>query len=301
MPVPDFAIVGAPKCGTTALYHYLEQHPRIFMPAIKEPHFFGRDIPAHHRKATTADDYTALFDEAGAGQLCGEASAATMYSATALRELYDWNPDIKAMAMIRNPVDLFLSFHNQSLRRLNEHHEDPETAWRAQVARARGEDIPPLNPSPEFLQYRDFCSVGRQLQRFVDTIPPDQRLVILYDDFATDTQRVFEHVLAFLELAPAGGEIDFAPRNTSKQRRFAFVEHWLKTYPGPLRHVRRVLKPGLDKLGIAPGRLIRRLNEKPAQPAQISPEFRQELIAAFTPEIETVERLTGCDLAHWYQ
>ena len=46
MPVsgyPDFYIVGAAKCGTTALYEYLSGHPSVFMPKLKEPHFFAHD------------------------------------------------------------------------------------------------------------------------------------------------------------------------------------------------------------------------------------------------------------------
>ncbi len=39
--VPDFFIVGHPKCGTTALYEMLRRHPQIFMPDIKEPWFFA--------------------------------------------------------------------------------------------------------------------------------------------------------------------------------------------------------------------------------------------------------------------
>nr|MBA3587010.1 sulfotransferase [Chloroflexota bacterium] len=42
--LPDFFIVGAPKCGTTALYDYLAPHPDVFMPFHKEPLYFGSDI-----------------------------------------------------------------------------------------------------------------------------------------------------------------------------------------------------------------------------------------------------------------
>ena len=41
---PNLFIIGAPKCGTTFLYYYLRQHPDIFFPSFKEPHFFGSDL-----------------------------------------------------------------------------------------------------------------------------------------------------------------------------------------------------------------------------------------------------------------
>ena len=43
--LPDFLVIGAPKCGTTSLCHLLGKHPQVFMPEVKEPHFFGRNDP----------------------------------------------------------------------------------------------------------------------------------------------------------------------------------------------------------------------------------------------------------------
>ena len=50
MRKPNFFIVGAPKSGTTSLFHYLDQHPDIYIPSIKEPRFIADDILA------TSDD-----------------------------------------------------------------------------------------------------------------------------------------------------------------------------------------------------------------------------------------------------
>ena len=55
---PNFFIVGAPKCGTTALYEYLRPHPNIFMPKVKEPHFFATDLGTVSPAVKTLDDYT---------------------------------------------------------------------------------------------------------------------------------------------------------------------------------------------------------------------------------------------------
>ena len=37
----DFFIVGAPKAGTTSLYHYLNEHLQIEMSSQKEPDYFS--------------------------------------------------------------------------------------------------------------------------------------------------------------------------------------------------------------------------------------------------------------------
>ena len=71
---PNFFIVGAPKCGTTALYAYLRQHPDIFMPETKEPNFFGHDIERRRSQRLTEEEYLALFRLAGDARRVGEAS-----------------------------------------------------------------------------------------------------------------------------------------------------------------------------------------------------------------------------------
>src|SRR5947207_15809984 len=79
--VPDFFIVGHEKCGTTALYMTLREHPQIFMPDLKEPRFFAPELRSRFRdRATeevkrlhTLDGYLSLFEGAGPQQLAGEA------------------------------------------------------------------------------------------------------------------------------------------------------------------------------------------------------------------------------------
>ena len=61
---PDFFIVGAPKCGTTSMYHYLRQHDQIFMPDYKEPHYFGKDLKKRSDEfVDNEDEYLNLFKE----------------------------------------------------------------------------------------------------------------------------------------------------------------------------------------------------------------------------------------------
>ena len=47
-PLPNFFIAGAPKAGTTSLYHYLDQHPEIYMSPIKEPCYFSSELRPEH-------------------------------------------------------------------------------------------------------------------------------------------------------------------------------------------------------------------------------------------------------------
>src|SRR5271155_2782026 len=86
--MPDFFIVGHPKCGTTALYEMLRRHPQIYMPDVKEPWFFANELhtrtpPRPQGTPTTLEEYLVLFDGAQPEQRLGEASPHYLWSHTA--------------------------------------------------------------------------------------------------------------------------------------------------------------------------------------------------------------------------
>ena len=79
---PDFILIGAPKCGTTSIYHYLQQHPQIHMSALKEPHFFlfdgpekpgfggPKDAMRRREMIQSWDHYQAFFRAVPEGKIC---------------------------------------------------------------------------------------------------------------------------------------------------------------------------------------------------------------------------------------
>lgn len=62
MKNPNFFIIGAPKCGTTALSEYLREHPQVFFSDPKELSFFNEDFT--NRRTTSLEDYPYHFEEA---------------------------------------------------------------------------------------------------------------------------------------------------------------------------------------------------------------------------------------------
>src|SRR3972149_11450918 len=115
MKIPNFFIVGAPKCGTTAMYTYLKQHPEVFMSDLKELHFFGTD---HHRinyTPYTKEQYLSFFDGAGDKRRIGEASTSYLYSERAAVEIKEFNPFARIIIMLRNPVDVMYAYHHTNL------------------------------------------------------------------------------------------------------------------------------------------------------------------------------------------
>ncbi|MCP4662264.1 MAG: sulfotransferase domain-containing protein, partial [bacterium] len=160
MKRPDFFIVGAPKCGTTALYHYLSEHPQVFLPEFKEPHFFAEDLstPDH---ICSEQEYLELFLPAGdEHRAVGEGSVWYLFSSTAARRIREFAPEAKVIVMFRSPVEMFVSLHNQMMASLYEEERDPERAWALQEARRRGEHLGELCEEPRVLQYGEVCRLG---------------------------------------------------------------------------------------------------------------------------------------------
>ena len=110
LPPPDFAIVGAPKCGTTALYSYLAAHPGVAMSRHKEPCFWRRDVDGGWWLKDRAD-YDAQWAGTAPGALRGEASPFYLQSLIAIPDLLAARPDVRLIAMIRSPVQMAASRH----------------------------------------------------------------------------------------------------------------------------------------------------------------------------------------------
>jgi hypothetical protein len=296
---PNFFIVGAPKCGTTALYEYLRPHPNVFMPKVKEPHFFAKDLGTYPL-IKTLDEYTALFGDSTDRHLrVGEASVYYLRSSTAIRNIYEFNPDAKLIAMFRNPVDMVHSFYSQLVYVAQENVDDFETAWRLQERRAQGLDLPPRSRGAFLLQYADMGRFGTQAQRLLSIFPPAQVKVILYDDFAASPRKVYDEVIGFLDV-PHDNPTAFPRINENKRARVAWLRNLMVTPPPVLRETYRSLKQtvGAKRLDAIKQGVLDRITVKERRPP-LSPQFRAELVETFREEVALLSRLLKRDLSHW--
>ncbi len=195
--VPDFFIVGHPKCGTTALYRMLRAHPQIFMPELKETRFFAPELhPAtglttHPR---TLEQYMALFAWAAPGQRAGEASPSYLRSRIAAARIAAVAPDARIVAILREPASFLRSLHLELLRDHVETEKDLGRAIAQEHVRARERDVRPG------LVYSDYVRYVEQLRRYRDAFAPERVLVLVYDDFRADNEATVRRVLRFLEV-----------------------------------------------------------------------------------------------------
>jgi hypothetical protein len=296
---PNLFIVGAPKCGTTALYEYLRPHPRVFLPQIKEPHFFAKDLGDYPR-IKTVEEYAGIFEGATDAHLrIGEASVYYLRSSVAIPNIRRFNPEAKLIAMFRNPVDMVYSLHGQLVYVSEESETDFETAWRLQERRSRGLDLPPRIRSPLLVQYRDIGRLGTQAQRLLSCFPASQVKLILFDDFAAAPQQVYDEVIDFLEL-PHDGRRDFPRINESKRARLDWLRRLSRKPPPTLRDAFLKFKQAVGPERIAAAkRKIVALNTVRERRRPLSPQFRAELVQTFKEEVVLLSRLLDRDLSHW--
>lgn len=298
-PKPNFFIVGAPKCGTTALYEYLRLHPNVFMPELKEPHFFSTDLVTYHIVGS-GEEYAGLFAEAGEQHTrIGEASASYLLSETAIPAIRAYNPAARLIAMFRNPADMVHSFHSQLLYWSEETVPDFETAWRLQERRRRGLDLPRTCREPFWLQYERIGRFGTQVQRLLATFPAEQVKLILYDDFAASPQTVYRDVLDFLGL-PDDHRGEFPRVNENKRAKVTWLSNFIRKPPPILRSAYLSLKRTAVGSGLsAVKEKLLDLNTTRARRPPLSPAFRAELVETFRDEVALLSSLMRRDLSRW--
>lgn len=295
-PKPSFFIVGAPKCGTTALYFYLKQHPQLYLPQ-KELYFFGSDFTFRHPRPSL-QYYGSLFTSALPAQLCGEASVWYLYSKKAAEEIFAFNPNAKIIIMLRNPVQMLYALHSQQIYEGNENLPVFEEALLAEPLRRRGKMLPPLIGCPyEGLYYSDVARYTPQVSRYLNVFGPDRVKIILYDDFAANAAAVYQQALEFLGV-DAGFTVATKRINPNKTIKYPLLRNLLKYRSAAWVKVVKTLLPSKKARKWVQNKLWA-ANTQYEERKPLDPQTQAFLEQAFTPDIAALSRLLNRNLMHW--
>lgn len=295
---PDFFILGAPKCGTTALATYLSEHPRVFMSTPKEPNYFARhlsipppggELPPYQRDLA---GYLRLFEPADDRHLAvGEASTRYLRSARALREIREFGADARFLVMLRHPVELVRSWHAQKLYEGQETEQEFARAWALQRERADGRSLPRGLQARDALLYERIARIGSQVERLLTILPPSHVKLLFLDDLRSDPRRLYESVLTFLGV-PSDGRSDFPVVNRRRSVRWPRVQALLRRPPRALRPAVRLLRRTVGASEAVRG-VWRTLRDGSESNGATSESFERELHRHFEAELATIERITG--------
>ena len=296
MSRPNFFIIGALKCGTTSLYRWLSAHPNIYMSPKKEPHFYSSDLS--YTNPLTQDEYDGLFRRAEDHHTAvGEASVEYVFSEEAVPRIEEEYNSARYIVVIRNPVDMAYSLHEERICCGDEHVRDFREAWSLSPRRRVGEMVSTACREPKLLDYQSVCQLGEQLERLFSIVPRDRVLVLVLDDFRQNPRREYLKTLEFLGV-PDDGRTSFPVENPAKERRSADLNLHLRRVAKWAFRARRSLGiPVARSTGIL--KLISRLNTRHRPRPPMSDECRRELTDFLRPDIKRLGALLDRDFSHW--
>ena len=301
-PRPDFLVIGAPKAGTTALHAALAQHPDVFVSDPKEPKYWlcdGAPPPAwrgpgdkHSQQEWIwrADRYFPLFAPAAQHQVRGESTPFYLWSRGAHRRIAEDLPDVRLVAVVRDPVDRAYSNWMHLWSDGLEPEADFVSAFGREDERIRAGWAP-------FWRYRELGMYGEQLAHLQQFVDPERILVLRYRDIVDDPPAAIDRASRFLGIS--AGLVATIPRDNARSY---VAPGWRPTTWGPViragAHLGQFARPEVWRRASAP--LVARLQTgEPGPRPRLSPEQRERLVPAFADDVNLLSELTGQDFSDW--
>ena len=297
---PNFFIVGAPKCGTTAMSKYLNEHANVVISDPKEPHYFATDM---NGMRTTEDEmeYRSYFKRVNSETIAiGESSVWYLYSEEAIRNIHNYNKSARLIVMLRNPVEMVYSMHSQHLYSTDENVKDFGRAWKYSNDRANLKYIPRNCRCPKNLIYTQIAKYHEQLTRLYRYFPEDQVHVILFEDFKRDARFEYRKVLSFLGL-PDDARESFPIINENCVARNFVLKSLIANQPDFVVRVKNKLKIILNREHLGVTQFLNHVNTVYAARPPMDNAIRTEIIKVYQDDVERLSTLLNRSLTTWLQ
>src|SRR5438128_4017245 len=191
----DFIVAGAQKSGTTALHYFLAKHPNITMGDQQEIHFFDDDATF----AATVD-YERLhkhYPLVAPSTIAGDCTPSYIYCQPAAERIWKYNPKIKLLVLLRNPVER--AFAHWTMQRFKGREPlDFFDAVREEKSRISGA---PSTEARRFA-YVDRGFYGQQLERFFKFFPREQMKIVKFEEFKNNQRETLASIFSFIGRKP---------------------------------------------------------------------------------------------------
>jgi len=208
MNKPNLFLIGAPKCGTTALAINLSNHKDIYLPNQKEPRYFDKAIfydDENDYLTKTLEDYLKFYDNKQATQTKYkmDASVFNMYKANEIQEILTFSPESKFIIILRDPVEASISMHRQRLtyvdKTMRELSDDFNECWDLLEDRKKGLGYPKGCKNKFLFRYDLLYSYEKYLPYLIDKLG-DRLFIGFYDEYKNKPDEFFTKLFDFLEL-----------------------------------------------------------------------------------------------------
>ena len=305
MTLPNFLILGAPKCGTTSLYSYVAQHPDVFMCFPKEPTFFGHEGdrglfngPGDNneiyrtRVVTSFEAYTKLFNAVTTQKAIGEASTFYLYLPKAPQTIKKYIPRAQMFGVLRNPADRAYSNYLHLARQLRETLSFTE-ALREEPHRIR-------NNFFELWHYKSMGFYYDQVKRYYEMFGQQQVHIYLHEDLQKNMLSVVQEIFGILELDPSfvpnmskKWNVGYMPKSPLREKVYYKLKHATKFCA---KHAPWRLRSPIERTMEFIAHLERPVHvPRPPMPEDV----RAALLEEYREDILKLQDLLRRDLSHW--
>jgi hypothetical protein len=208
--LPDCIILGAMKCGTSSLYFYLASHPQVITPTRKEIHFFDNNF--EKKVGWYRSHFPSIAKMKSGIYITGEASPYYLYHPHVARRIYQTIPNVKLIALLRNPVDRAISHY---WHQVNKGREDLPMEEAFEVEKERiSADKERLKKEKQYygFNHRHYSYLDRgkyvgQIERFERRFSSDQILILKSEELFFNAKETIEEVEDFLGIERAEMEV----------------------------------------------------------------------------------------------
>jgi len=227
-------IIGQPRCGTTSLYSYLKLSRDIFLPEQKQLYHFEKDYNEYRMSYGVAknmmrnyynfslEDYHKHFDNIKNEKIIAEVTPSYLFSDVAAKEIHNYNPNAKLIAIFRNPIKYIESIHKLLCLNNIEQIEDLVEAVKASDLRKSNHYKQSKKEKKEVGDYYLRVKYSEQLSKYLDLFGKENIKILFYEDFKKDNQRTLDEICKFLSIDNIIIQDDIK-ENSSRQSRFGFL------------------------------------------------------------------------------
>ena len=286
MTLPNFMCLGAAKSGTTTLYDILRQHPDIYIPAFKEPHFF--DIPENYKNGI--EWYKRNYFRNANKKIIADFTPSYFFEKEAPKRIFkNLGRDMKFLVVFRNPVDRAYSHYLHSKRDDNES-ENFEKSLELEVSRLNKHE----NQS-DYLSYLRHSYVhqgiyAQMIDRYLQYFSLDNFLFIHFEnELLQERELTIKRILEFLEIdSSVLLRTDIRSNPSSKEKSKSLKK--LMNKRGWWRDVIKFMIPSVQLRQIIRNR-IQRINITEFKAQQLSQEVKSNLLEKyFRKDISDLEK-----------
>jgi len=273
-----FIGIGAQKCATSWLHDVLTTHPEVATSEPKELNYFN----ANYERG--ANWYESRFQINAATKIAGEFSPNYFMSRDAAERAQIYNPTMRLIALVRDPVARAFSNHLHEIRKK---HIPEDTSFNAA-----------MDVNPAYVQQSQYKT---NIERWLDYFPQEQLLVLFSEDIADDPEGAFARIAAHLDIS---NEIDKDTVHGRSHESIAVKSEQLQNtlrLGGSLAR-RAGLGSTVARIKSAPGvSALLKANKKDlrTQVPDMTDATRDQLQELFIPDMQFISELTGRKPLPW--